>query len=86
MLASKVLKKILPKILDILIKTFPGLEKIDKLVSYMEKPNEADKEIEKLKKLILDKDLKIHELEMRLNNYEDKVLDVEKKLKEYIKK
>ena len=80
MLAGKVLKKILPKILDILMKTFPGLEKIDKLVNYMENPNDADNEIEKIKKLILDKDLKIHEMEMRLNNYEDIVLELQKKI------
>ena len=80
MLAGKILKKILPKILDILMKTFPGLEKIDKLVNYMEKPNDADNEIEKIKKLILDKDLKIHEMEMRLNNYEDIVLELQKKI------
>ena len=79
-LIGKILKKIVPKILDILMKQFPGLEKIEKLVNYMEKPNEADEGIIKLKKQMLDKDLKIHELEMRLNNYEDKVLDIEKKL------
>ena len=80
-LIGKILKKIVPKILDILMKQFPGLEKIEKLVNYMEKPNEADEGIIKLKKQMLDKDLKIHELDMRLNNYEDKVLDIEKKLK-----
>ena len=41
-LIGKILKKIVPKILDILMKQFPGLEKIEKLVNYMEKPNEAD--------------------------------------------
>ena len=80
MLAGKILKKILPKILDILMKQFPGLEKIDKLVRYMDEPNEADEGIMKLKKQMLDKDLKIHELTMRVDNYENKVLDIEKKL------
>ena len=61
-----------------------SLNKIaDKSYSDMIHPHEKSKEV---KKLILDKDLKIHELEMRLNNYEDKVLDLEKKLKEYSKK
>ena len=46
----------------------------------MEKPNEADEGISKLKKQMLDKDLKIHELTMRVDNYENKVLDIEKKL------
>ena len=76
----KLIKKLLPVLLDLLMKTFPGLEKIDKLVNYMEKPNDADKEIEKIKSLILDKDLKIHELEMRVNNYEDQVLDLASKV------
>jgi len=80
-LIGKILKKIVPKILEVIMKQFPGLEKIEKLVNYMEKPNEADEGIIKLKKQMLDKDLKIHELDMRLNNYEDKVLDIEKKLK-----
>ena len=81
MLPALLLKKIVPKILEIILKQFSGIEKITNLVDYMEKPNDADKGIEEIKKLILDKDLKIHEMEMRLNNYEDKVLDLEKKIK-----
>ena len=80
LIIPKLIKKLLPVLLDLLMKTFPGLEKIDKLVNYMEKPNDADKEIEKIKSLILDKDLKIHELEMRVNNYEDQVLDLASKV------
>ena len=80
LLLGKILKKIVPKILDILMKQFPGLEKIDKLVRYMDEPNEADEGIMKLKNQMLDKDLKIHELTMRVDNYENKVLDIEKKL------
>ena len=79
-LIGKILKKIVPKILDILMKQFPGLEKIDKLVNYMEKPNDADKEIEKLKKLLLDKDLKMHEQDMRINKNEDMILELQKKI------
>ena len=81
MIPALIIKAVVPKVLKIVLNQFPGIEKITNLVDYMEKPNEADKEIEKLKKLILDKDLKIHEMEMRLNNYEDKVLDLEKKIK-----
>ena len=79
-LIGKILKKIVPKILDILMKQFPGLEKIEKLVNYMEKPNDADKEIEKLKKLLLDKDLKMHEQDMRINKNEDMILELQKKI------
>ena len=86
LIIPKLVKKLLPLLLDLLMKAFPGLEKIEKLVDYMENPNDADKEIEKLKSLILDKDLKMHELEMRVNNYEDKVLDIEKKFNKSSKK
>ena len=75
-----IIRAVVPKVLDIVLKQFKGIEKINNLVDYMEKPNEADEGIIKLKKQMLDKDLKIHELDMRLNNYEDKVLDIEKQL------
>ena len=78
MLPAIIISKVVPKVLDMVLKQFKGIEKINKLVDYMEKPNSADKEIEKLKSLILDKDLKMHEL----NNYEDQLLEVCKKVDE----
>jgi len=81
MLPAMIIKAVVPKVLKIVLRQFPGIEKIDTLVNYMEKPNEADQGIVEIKKQMLDKDMKIHEIEMRLNNYEDKVLNVEKKLK-----
>ena len=80
LIIPKLIKKLLPLLLDLLMKTFPGLEKIDQLVNYMEKPNEADKEIEKVKKLMLDKDLKIHEQDMRINRNEDMIIELQKKI------
>ena len=80
LIIPKLIKKLLPLILDLLMKSFPGLEKIDRLVNYMEQPNDADKEIEKLKKLILDKDLKMHEQDMRINKNEDMILELQKKI------
>ena len=44
-IAKAVLKLILPDVMEHLMKVF----KMDKLVNYMEMPNEADKGIEKLK-------------------------------------
>ena len=73
------IRLVVPKVLDMVLKQFKGIEKIGSLIDYMENPNEADKEIGKLKKSILDKDLKMHELEMRVNNYEDQVLALSKK-------
>ena len=75
-----IIKAVVPKVLKIVLKQFPGIEKINRLVDYMEKPNNADKEIEKLKSLILDKDLKMHELEMRIDNYENQLLELAKKV------
>ena len=81
MIPAMIIRAVVPKVLSLVLKQFPGIEKINNLVDYMEKPNDADKGVKEVKKLILDKDLKIHELEMRLNNYEDKVLEIEKKIK-----
>ena len=82
MIPAIIISKVVPKVLDMVLKQFKGIEKINKLVDYMEKPNSADKEIKNLKSLILDKDLKMHELGMRLNNYEDQLLEVSKKVDE----
>lgn len=80
LIIPKLVKKLLPLLLDLLMKSFPGLEKIDRLVKYMEQPNDADKEIEKLKKLILDKDLKMHEQDMRINRNEDMIIELQKQV------
>ena len=49
MIAGKILKLVLPKIVDHIVKSFK-LHKIEKLIDYMEKPNDADKKIEELTK------------------------------------
>ena len=51
MIAGKVLKLVLPRIVDHITKSFK-LNKIEKLINYMEKPNDADKKIEALEKRI----------------------------------
>ena len=45
MLPALLIKKIVPKILDIVLKQFTGIEKIDQLVKYMENENETDKQV-----------------------------------------
>ena len=45
MIPALLLKKIVPKILEIVLKQFKGIEKIDKLVKYMEDENETDKQV-----------------------------------------
>ena len=75
-----VIKAVVPKVLELLMKQFKGIEKINSLVEYMEKPNEADKGVKEIKQLLVSKDLKIHELEMRVDNYENQLLELAKKV------
>ena len=46
----------------------------------LEKPNEADEGVKEIKQLLVSKDLKIHELEMRVDNYENQLLELAKKV------
>ena len=50
MIPAIVLHKLVPKVLEVILKQFKGIEKIDKLVDYMEKDNEADQKIKLLEK------------------------------------
>ena len=45
MIPALLLKKIVPKVLEIVLKQFKGIEKIDTLVKYMENENETDKQV-----------------------------------------
>ena len=45
MIPALLLKKIVPKILEVIMKQFYGIEKIDRLVKYMEDENETDKQV-----------------------------------------
>lgn len=47
MIPQVVLKLVVPKILDIVIKQFK-LDKMEKLIEYMDNPNDADKKIDAL--------------------------------------
>tara|TARA_Y100000593_G_scaffold83212_1_gene156682 strand:+ start:336 stop:593 length:258 start_codon:yes stop_codon:yes gene_type:complete len=80
MLPAMIIKAVVPKVLDIVLKQFKGIEKIKYLVDYMEKPNDADKGVQELRQLLVSKDLKIHELEMRVDNYENQLLELAKKV------
>ena len=51
MIAGKVLKLLLPKIVDHIVKSFK-LHKIEKLIDYMENPNDADNKIKALEKRV----------------------------------
>ena len=80
MLPAMIIKAVVPKVLELGLKQFKGIEKINSLVEYMEKPNEADKGVKEIKQLLVSKDLKIHELEMRVDNYENQLLELAKKV------
>ena len=49
MLPAMIIKAVIPKVLDMVLRQFKGIEKIEKIVSYMEEENDADREIKKLK-------------------------------------
>ena len=50
MIPALIISKVGPKVIDMVLKQFKGIEKIDKLVDYMEKDNEADQKIKLLEK------------------------------------
>ena len=50
MIPAIIISKVVPKVLDMVLKRFKGIDKIDKLVDYMEKDNEADNKIKLLEK------------------------------------
>tara|TARA_R100000808_G_C2141263_1_gene149046 strand:+ start:35 stop:247 length:213 start_codon:yes stop_codon:yes gene_type:complete len=49
MLPAMIIKAVIPKVLDMVLRQFKGIEKIEKIVRYMEEENDADREIKKLK-------------------------------------
>ena len=49
MLPAIIIKAVIPKVLDMVLRQFKGIEKIEKIVRYMEEENDADREIKKLK-------------------------------------
>ena len=65
---TKILQKIIPKVLDMIMKQFPGIEKINYLVKYMEEDNEAD--------------LAIKQLASEIDNLKDVIASLKKKVKE----
>ena len=50
MITALIISKVVPKGIDMVLKRFKGIDKIDKLVDYMEKDNEADNKIKLLEK------------------------------------
>ena len=44
-----IIKAVIPKVLDMILRQFKGIEKIERIVAYMEEENDADREIKKLK-------------------------------------
>ena len=49
MIPAMIIKAVIPKVLDIILRQFKGIEKIQYLVKYMEEENDADREIKKIK-------------------------------------
>ena len=49
MIPAMIIKAVIPKVLDMILRQFKGIEKIERIVAYMEEENDADREIKKLK-------------------------------------
>jgi hypothetical protein len=63
-----VLQKLVPKVLEVVLKQFKGIEKIPYLVKYMEDENEADQKIKLLEKGFMQLADEIDELKKKLND------------------
>lgn len=50
MIPALIIQKVVPKVLEMILKQFKGIEKIPYLVKYMEEDNEADDKIKLLEK------------------------------------
>ncbi len=67
MIPAIVLQKLVPKVLEVVLKQFKGIEKIPYLVKYMEDENEADQKIKLLEKGFMQLADEIDELKKKLN-------------------
>ncbi len=67
MIPAIVLQKLIPKVLEVVLKQFKGIEKIPYLVKYMEDENEADQKIKLLEKGFMQLAEEIDELKKKLN-------------------
>ena len=68
MIPAIVLQKLVPKVLEVVLKQFKGIEKIPYLVKYMEDENEADQKIKLLEKGFMQLADEIDELKKKLND------------------
>ena len=67
MIPAVIISKIFPKLVKLLVRQFKGLDKIDKLLKYVEEPNELDDAVK--------------EMQLRMNRLEKKCQDLEEKVK-----
>ena len=68
MLPALIILRVVPKVIDMILKQFKGIDKIDKLVEYMEQDNEADQKIKLLEKGFM-------QLADELDDLKDKIKD-----------
>ena len=74
-LVAPLMKKLLPMILDKVIRRFEGIEKMPKVVSYVEEENEVDKGIKQLAG-------ELDTANNKIDNLNDVVVGLKKQLKE----
>ena len=75
MIPAIIISKVVPKVLDMVLKQFKGIEKIPYLVKYMEEENEVDKGIKQLAD-------EIDTTNNKIDNLNDVVVGLKKQLKE----
>ena len=68
MLPAMIIRAVVPKVLSLVLKQFPGIEKIPYLVKYMEDENEADQKIKLLEKGFMQLAEEIDELKKKLKD------------------
>ena len=73
MIPALLLKKIVPKVLEIVLKQFSGIEKIEKLVKYMENDNDTDKQVKLHDKAIKGLAIEIDDLKADMEKWKKNV-------------
>ena len=73
MIPAIIISKVVPKVLDMVLKQFKGIEKIPYLVKYMEEDNEADDKIKLLEKATVQLADEIDDLKKELEKWKKNV-------------
>jgi len=73
MIPAIIISKVVPKVLDMVLRQFKGIDKIEYLVKYMEEDNEADDKIKLLEKATVQLADEIDDLKKELEKWKKNV-------------